>query len=66
MMRYGNREHNKNRNEMIQGASLLGLVLAVAALGHILAETDSLLIAAGCLLVVLCALGASSIRNIRA
>lgn len=66
MMKYRNIEHNKNRNEMIQSAGLLGLVLAVSALGHFLVETDSLLVAAACLLCVLGALGASCIRNIRA
>ena len=63
MMKYRNREYNKQRNEMIRNAGLMGLVLAAAALGHILVKTDSLLVAAASLLCVLGALGVSSLRN---
>ena len=66
MMKYRNREYNKERNEMMRSAGLLGLVLAAAVLGHLLVETDSLLVGAVSLIVVLGALGLSSLKNIRA
>lgn len=66
MMKYRNKEYNKERNEMMRSAGLLGLVLAAAALGHLLVKTDSLLVGAVSLIVVLGALGLSSLRNIRA
>lgn len=66
MMKYRNKEYNKERNEMMRSAGLLGLVLAAAVLGHLLVETDSLLVGAVSLIVVLGALGLSSLRNIRA
>lgn len=66
MMKYRNREYNKERNEMMRSAGLLGLVLAAAALGHLLVKTDSLLVGAVSLMAVLGALGLSSLRNIRA
>ena len=66
MMKYRNKEYNKERNEMMRSAGLLGLVLAAAVLGHLLVETDSLLVGAVSLIVVLGALGLSSLKNIRA
>ena len=66
MMKYRNKEYNKERNEMMRSAGLLGLVLAAAALGHRLVKTDSLLVGAVSLMAVLGALGLSSLRNIRA
>ncbi|MBQ6899204.1 MAG: hypothetical protein IJN72_00025 [Firmicutes bacterium] len=66
MMKYRNKEYNKERNEMMRSAGLLGLVLAAAALGHLLVKTDSLLVGAVSLMAVLGALGLSSLRNIRA
>lgn len=65
MMKYRNKEYNKERNEMMRSAGLLGLVLAAAVLGHLLVETDSLLVGAVSLIVVLGALGLSSLKNIR-
>jgi len=66
MMKYRNKEYNKERNEMMRSAGLLGLVLAAAVLGHLLVETDSLLVGAVSLMVVLGALGLSSLKNIKA
>lgn len=66
MMKYRNKEYNKERNEMMRSAGLLGLVLAATALGHLLVKTDSLLVGAVSLMAVLGALGLSSLRNIRA
>jgi len=66
MMKYRNKEYNKERNEMMRSAGLLGLVLAAAVLGHVLVETDSLLVGAVSLIVVLGALGLSSLKNIKA
>jgi len=66
MMKYRNKEYNKERNEMMRSAGLLGLVLAAAVLGHLLVETDSLLVGAVSLIVVLGALGLSSLKNIKA
>ncbi len=64
-MKYRNKQHNQMRNEMLRNAGLLGLALAVGALGHILVKTDSLLIAAVSLAVVLGTLGLSSLKNVR-
>lgn len=66
MMKYRNSKHNEQRNEMLRNSGLLGLTLAASALGQILVKTDSLLVAAASILIVLGALGVSSIRNIRA
>ena len=65
MMKYRNSEYNKKRNEMIYNACLITVALGIAALGQILAKTDSFLVAGASVVCVLAALGISSWRNMK-
>lgn len=65
MMKYRNKEYNKERNEMMHNGALLILALAAGAAGHILVSTNSAAVAALSLAAVLGVLGIKCIKSIK-